>query len=82
MVPTSGARLVKRHGTDAALNAAQRVDELRADGDTDGCAVWIVDNLAALVAELDRSFVSAIEAHPAQRRIGIGPKARGVNEID
>ena len=32
--------LVKRHGVDAALVAAQRADELLAKGDVEGCAVW------------------------------------------
>ncbi len=32
--------LLKRHGRDAAIIAAQRADELLAVGDTDGLAVW------------------------------------------
>lgn len=32
--------LIKRHGQDAALVAAQRADELLARGDTEGQTVW------------------------------------------
>ena len=32
--------LVKRHGRDAAVVAAQRADEFLAAGDADGQAVW------------------------------------------
>jgi len=32
--------LVKRHGADAPVVAAQRADELLAAGDLDGVAVW------------------------------------------
>jgi hypothetical protein len=31
--------LIKRHGVDAAMLAAQRADELLEEGDTDGCAI-------------------------------------------
>ena len=32
--------LVDQHGDDAPTRAAERADELLADGDTDGAAVW------------------------------------------
>ena len=32
--------LIKRHGADAATVAAQRADEMLANGDVDGLAVW------------------------------------------
>ena len=32
--------IVKRHGADAAIVAAQRADELFNEGDLDGVAVW------------------------------------------
>ncbi len=32
--------LIDRHGPDAPMRAAQRVDELLADGDMEGSAVW------------------------------------------
>jgi triphosphoribosyl-dephospho-CoA synthetase len=32
--------LVKRHGADAPVIAAQRADELLKEGDFDGAAVW------------------------------------------
>ena len=31
---------VKRHGADAAMVAAQRADELLAQGDVDGQSIW------------------------------------------
>ena len=42
--------LVKRHGDDAAPVAARCVDELRAAGNTAGCAIWrrIVEGVAEL----------------------------------
>ncbi len=33
--------LIKRHGDDAPVEAAMRADELAADGDMEGLAVWI-----------------------------------------
>ena len=33
--------LIKRHGDDAPTEAAMRADELAADGDMEGRAVWI-----------------------------------------
>ena len=32
--------LLKRYGADAGIRAAQRADELLADGDSDGYAIW------------------------------------------
>jgi hypothetical protein len=45
--------LVKRHGRDAAIVAAQRSDECLAAGDIDGQALWkrIVDAVLELVRE-------------------------------
>ena len=45
--------LIKRHGADAALVAAQRADELLDDGDADGCAIW--KRILAAIAELMRT---------------------------
>jgi len=45
--------LVMRHGSDAALVAAQRADELLEAGDIDGCAIW--KRILAAVAELART---------------------------
>lgn len=45
--------LVKRHGADAAVVAAQRADGLLAAGDPDGCAIW--KRILAAVAELART---------------------------
>ncbi len=33
--------LIKRHGDDAPIEAALRADELAADGDMEGRAVWM-----------------------------------------
>ncbi len=33
--------LIKRHGNDAPVEAAMRADELAADGDMEGRAVWL-----------------------------------------
>ncbi len=35
-----GYLLIKRHGDDAPIEAAMRADELAADGDMEGRAVW------------------------------------------
>jgi hypothetical protein len=32
--------LIKRHGADAVFEAAKRADQLQADGDIEGAAVW------------------------------------------
>jgi hypothetical protein len=45
--------LVKRHGPDAALVAAGRADDLLADGNADGCAIW--KRILEAVAELTRT---------------------------
>jgi hypothetical protein len=45
--------LIKRHGNDAAIEAAQRADELLAAGDPEGCAVW--KRILAAVKELMRT---------------------------
>jgi len=42
--------LLKRYGADAVIRAARRADELSADGDSDGCAIW--KRIAAAVTEL------------------------------
>ncbi len=44
--------LVKQHGDDAAIVAAQRADELLASGDMDGEIVWM--RILAAVKELQR----------------------------
>jgi hypothetical protein len=48
--------MIKRPGADAALDAAKRPDELLADGDTGGCAVWmrILEALAELTHHAGR----------------------------
>ena len=45
--------LLKRHGRDAAIVAAQRADELLAAGDVDGQAVWkrIVEAILELLRD-------------------------------
>ena len=45
--------LIKRHGTDASIVAAQRADELLEAGDMDGCAIW--KRILAAIAELTRT---------------------------
>ena len=45
--------LVKRHGSDAEIAAAQRADELLAQGDTDGQRIW--KRILAAVHELRRT---------------------------
>ena len=45
--------LIKRHGNDAAIEAAQRADELLAAGDPEGRAVW--KRILAAVKELMRT---------------------------
>lgn len=51
--------LVKRHGADAAIVAAQRADELLAQGDVDGQRIW--KRIVAAVRELQRTKPSAGE---------------------
>ena len=45
--------LLKRYGEDAAVQAAQRADELFDEGDFDGCAIW--KRILAAVGELSRT---------------------------
>lgn len=45
--------LLKRYGADAAVRAAQRADELSAEGDSDGYAIW--KRILAAVGELTRT---------------------------
>ena len=45
--------LIKRHGTEAPLAAAQRADELLAAGDVEGCAIW--KRIMRAVEELART---------------------------
>jgi hypothetical protein len=45
--------LIKRHGSDAAIEAARRADELLAAGDMDGRAIW--KRILSAVAELTRT---------------------------
>ena len=45
--------LTKRHGADAAIDAARRADELLAAGDVEGCALW--KRILAAVLELRRT---------------------------
>jgi hypothetical protein len=45
--------LIKRYGADATIQAAHRADELFAEGDSDGCAIW--KRILSAVAELTRT---------------------------
>ena len=45
--------LIKRHGDDAALVAAQRADELLVVGDLEGSAVW--KQILGAISELVRT---------------------------
>ena len=45
--------LILRHGDDAPIHAAQRADELMAEGDTEGWGVW--KRICAAVDELLRA---------------------------
>lgn len=45
--------LVKRHGADAEIVAAQRADELLTQGDTDGQRIW--KRILAAIGELQRT---------------------------
>lgn len=51
--------LVKRHGADAGAAAAQRADELLAEGDVDGERLW--KRIVAAVRELRRTTPAAGE---------------------
>jgi hypothetical protein len=45
--------LVKRHGADAAMVAAERADKLLAAGDVEGCTIW--KRILVAVRELART---------------------------
>ena len=45
--------LLKRHGADAAMVAAERADELLAAGDVEGCTIW--KRILLAVTELART---------------------------
>jgi hypothetical protein len=47
------ALMIKRHGEDAPIEAAQRADELFDQGDLDGAAVW--RRILHAVEELQRT---------------------------
>jgi hypothetical protein len=51
--------LVKRHGADAAIVAAQRADEMLAQGDLDGQSIW--KRIVNAVRELQRTKLTADE---------------------
>jgi hypothetical protein len=53
--------LMKRYGADAAIQATRRADELFAEGDSDGYAIW--KRILEAVGELSRT-------KPAGRRAG------------
>jgi hypothetical protein len=57
----AAALLVKRHGNDAAIVAAQRADELLAQGDTEGQRIW--KRIGGAVLELQRT-----KPAPGERR--------------
>jgi hypothetical protein len=44
--------MIKRHGEDAPVAAAQRADELFEEGDLDGAAVW--RRITAAIEDLQR----------------------------
>jgi hypothetical protein len=52
--------LIRQHGQDAPIHAAQRTDELMAAGDIDGWSVW--KRICAAVDELMRD-----ELEPGER---------------
>jgi hypothetical protein len=45
--------LIKRRGDGAAIEAPKRADELLAEGDVDGCAIW--KRILHAVGELTRT---------------------------
>ncbi len=55
----AAALLLKRHGADAAVQAAKRAEELAAGGDLEGYAVW--KRIVAAVCELERTKPAAGE---------------------
>jgi triphosphoribosyl-dephospho-CoA synthetase len=52
--------LVKRHGEDAAIEAAQRADEMLKRGDIEGQSVWV--RIVAAIHELQRAYRKPDEA--------------------
>ena len=68
---------IKRHGADAAIDAARRADELLAAGDLEGCALW--KRILAAVLELTRT--TPAQAHvcrvlrPGMTVLDVGARA-------
>jgi hypothetical protein len=56
-IPRAANILIKRHGADAAIEAARRADELLEAGDTDGAKRWEGEVC------LGAAVVSAIDTH-------------------
>ncbi len=56
----SAAVLVREHGQNAALEAAQRADAMLDRGDMGGCAVW--KRIVAAVEEIERTELRQDEA--------------------
>ena len=57
----SAHALIQRHGSEAAILAAMRADELMDAGDLDGAAVW--RRIVAAIKEMQR-----VEPGPGERR--------------
>ena len=51
--------MVREHGEDAALEAAQRADAMLERGDVDGCAVW--KRILRAIEELQRDVPNSGE---------------------
>ncbi len=51
--------MVREHGEDAALEAAQRADTMLERGDMDGCAVW--KRILKAIEELQREVPNSGE---------------------
>jgi len=66
--------LMKRYGADAALQAAQRADELFDAGDSDGCAIW--KRILEAVGELARTTPAEGERDQQRVRVKIRSTAR------
>jgi len=49
----SASVIMERYGEDAALEAAQRADDMLARGDLDGCAVW--KRILKAIEEMERT---------------------------
>jgi len=75
--------LVKRHGDDAAVVAAQRADERSVEGDLDGQHIW--KRILAVVVELLRKPVAvasgATDACSGGRRLEAWLYASGRAEV-